>query len=36
MKKEMMKWYKMQELKELDMMMEQELKEQLMENQEEK
>ena len=35
MKKEMMKWYKMQELKELkelEMMMEQELKEQLMEN----
>ena len=32
MKKEMMKWYKIKELKELDMMMEQELKEQLMEN----
>ena len=32
MKKEMMKWYKIQELKELEMMMEQELKEQLMEN----
>ena len=35
MKKEMMKWYKIQELKELkelEMLMEQELKEQLMEN----